>query len=181
MFDNSLIPIAHDLVGWLLVPTLGSLLAMVVMAVWEVGILCGERWRGLRLMRSRGDIDALEDYARLRIERADMLARIAPMLGLMGTLIPLGPGIAALSRGQFEVLASAVSVAFDTTVIGLAVGIVGFLIGRLRRRWYDRLIDAWEREASRPADRTSEPRTERSAAERSASGALSTPDGVASP
>jgi biopolymer transport protein ExbB/TolQ len=66
------------------------------------------------------------------------------MLGLMGTLIPLGPGIAALSRGEFEILARAVSVAFDTTVIGLAVGIVGFIIGRLRRRWYDRVLSEIE-------------------------------------
>ena len=62
------------------------------------------------------------------------------MLGLMGTLIPLGPGLAALGRGELDVLAQAVTVAFNTTVLGLLAGILGFVIGRLRRRWYDAAI-----------------------------------------
>ncbi|WP_070987776.1 MotA/TolQ/ExbB proton channel family protein [Halofilum ochraceum] len=140
MFDSALIPLAHEFVRWLLVPTIGLLLALVALALWEVGQVIGERLAGLRRLRERGSLDAVEAYGRRRIERADVLARVAPMLGLMGTLIPLGPGIAALSRGEFEILARAVSVAFDTTVIGLAVGIVGFIIGRLRRRWYDRVM-----------------------------------------
>ncbi len=140
MFDSALIPLAHEFVRWLLVPTIGLLLALVALALWEVGQVIGERLAGLRRLRERGSLEAVEAYGRRRIERADVLARVAPMLGLMGTLIPLGPGIAALSRGEFEILARAVSVAFDTTVIGLAVGIVGFIIGRLRRRWYDRVM-----------------------------------------
>lgn len=140
MFDSALIPLAHEFVRWLLVPTIGLLLALVALALWEVGQVIGERLAGLRRLRERGSLAAVEAYGRRRIERADVLARVAPMLGLMGTLIPLGPGIAALSRGEFEILARAVSVAFDTTVIGLAVGIVGFIIGRLRRRWYDRVM-----------------------------------------
>lgn len=144
MFDSALIPLVHELVRWLLVPTVALLLAMAALAVWELGILIGERLGGLERIRRAGDPDALMTYGRRRIERVDILARVAPMLGLMGTLIPLGPGIAALSRGEFEILARAVSVAFDTTVIGLALGITGYLIGRLRRRWYDRLLTELE-------------------------------------
>lgn len=144
MFDSAMIPLAHDFVSWLLVPTIGTLLALVALAVWETGIAIGERTSGLQRLIAGGDAQALEHYGRRRIERADILARVAPMLGLMGTLIPLGPGIAALSRGEFEILARAVSVAFDTTVIGLAVGILGFLLGRLRRRWYDRALATLE-------------------------------------
>ncbi|HJO36774.1 MAG TPA: flagellar motor protein MotA, partial [Gammaproteobacteria bacterium] len=62
----------------------------------------------------------------------------------MGTLIPLGPGLAALGRGELASLAEAVILAFDTTVLGLLVGLVGFVLGRLRRRWYDSLLDALE-------------------------------------
>lgn len=144
MFDSALIPLAHEFVRWLLVPTIALLLTLVALAVWETGITIGERGGGLKRLARHGSIAGLESYGRRRIERADILARVAPMLGLMGTLIPLGPGIAALSRGEFEILARAVSVAFDTTVIGLAVGIVGFIIGRLRRRWYDRVLAALE-------------------------------------
>jgi biopolymer transport protein ExbB/TolQ len=63
------------------------------------------------------------------------------MFGLMGTLIPLGPGLAALGRGDVASLANAVTVAFDTTVLGLAVGIVGFCLARARRSHYDRVFD----------------------------------------
>ncbi len=62
----------------------------------------------------------------------------------MGTLIPLGPGIAGLNRGEFDVLATAVMTAFDTTVLGLFAVVVGFVLGRLRRRWYDNLLDEME-------------------------------------
>jgi biopolymer transport protein ExbB/TolQ len=81
---------------------------------------------------------------RRRIERSDLLTRVAPMLGLMGTLIPLGPGLAGLGRGDIAILTGAIQVAFDTTVLGLLVGIIGFILGKLRRRWYDQLIDALE-------------------------------------
>ena len=36
------------------------------------------------------------------------------------------------------------SVAFDTTVLGLLVGIIGFVIGRLRRRWYEKTLNSME-------------------------------------
>jgi biopolymer transport protein ExbB/TolQ len=70
------------------------------------------------------------------LSRAELLAKIGPMLGLMGTLIPLGPGLAALGRGDIQGLAEAVVVAFDTTVVGMAAGGVAWAIARVRRRWY---------------------------------------------
>lgn len=124
-------------VGWLLTPVMLILLAMVAMAIWETGLAIGERSGGIRRLVVARRGDRLAHRARRAIERADLLARIGPMLGLMGTLIPLGPGLAGLGNGHLDVLAQAVTVAFNTTVMGLLVGIVGFLLGRLRRRWYD--------------------------------------------
>jgi biopolymer transport protein ExbB/TolQ len=106
-----------------------------------------ERWLALPRLRRRGSATVVAGLGRRRIERADLLARVGPMLGLMGTLFPLGPGLAALGRGELEVLAKAVTVAFDTTVIGLLIGIVGFVLGRLRRRWYDQVLDGLEERA----------------------------------
>ncbi len=101
----------------------------------------GERMDGLRKLREDGRTQQIERIGRKRIERADLIARIAPMLGLMGTLIPLGPGLAALGEGNVALLASAVTVAFDTTVLGLFGGVLGFLLARVRRRWYDELLN----------------------------------------
>lgn len=125
-------------------PTHCALFFAAAVSIWEVGLGVGERWRGLVAMKVAVDPSAILPLARKRVERADLLARVGPMLGLMGTLIPLGPGLAALGRGDMAQLAAAVIVAFDTTVLGLAIGIVGLVLGRLRRRWYDRVLDAQE-------------------------------------
>ncbi len=72
-----------------------------------------------------------------RIERTDIVTRIGPTLGLMGTLIPMGPGLAALGAGDVNTLANAIIVAFDTTVVGIGAGAVGYFVSKIRRRWYE--------------------------------------------
>ena len=71
------------------------------------------------------------------IEKTDIVTRIVPTLGLMGTLIPMGPGLAALGSGDVSTLANSIIIAFDTTVIGVGAGAVGYFISKLRRRWYE--------------------------------------------
>ncbi len=71
------------------------------------------------------------------IEKTDIVTRIGPTLGLMGTLIPMGPGLAALGSGDVSTLANSIIIAFDTTVIGVGAGAVGYFISKLRRRWYE--------------------------------------------
>ena len=134
----------HDAVTWLLSPALAALLLACAIAVIEAGIAAGERWFGLARLRSSGDMAKVQAIARHRLERADLLARIPPMLGLMATIIPLGPGLAALGKGDPAQLASAVTVAFDATVLGLVAGIGGLVIGKLRRRWYEETLEAME-------------------------------------
>ncbi|MGM0702583.1 MAG: MotA/TolQ/ExbB proton channel family protein [Pseudomonadota bacterium] len=142
--------LTHEFVGWLLAPILFLLMVAVAVAIWEAGISVSERFWVLPRLHRTGRPGAVTQLGRRRIERADLLARIGPMLGLMGTLIPLGPGLAALGRGELEVLADAVTVAFDTTVMGLLTGIVGFILARLRRRWYDNVLDALEESVTPP-------------------------------
>jgi len=137
----------HDAVSWLLMPSLAALLIACAIAVIEAGIAAGERFSGLRGLRASGDVARVQIIARHRLERADLLARIPPMLGLMATIIPLGPGLAALGNGDPAKLASAVTVAFDATVLGLVAGIGGLVIGKLRRRWYEETLDAMEHTA----------------------------------
>lgn len=144
MFDGSIFGVMHALVSYLLQPVIWALLILTALAVIEISSLFTERFIGLKRWRKSGDINAFEQMAAKRIERTDFLTRIAPMLGLMGTLIPLGPGLAALGDGNLDILTTAMSVAFDTTVLGLLVGIIGFVAGRLRRRWYELTFTAME-------------------------------------
>ncbi len=134
----------HTLIARLLPLTMLILLLACAVAFVELGLACGERWLGLRRLARSADVDQVERLARRRIERADLLARVPPMLGLMATIIPLGPGLAALGEGDPSRLASAVTVAFDATVLGLVAGIVGLWVGRLRRRWYEELLASME-------------------------------------
>jgi len=62
--------------------------------------------------------------------------RLGPMFGLMGTLIPLGPALIGLSTGDIQEMAQNLVVAFSTTVLGLAIGAVFYIISQIRRKWY---------------------------------------------
>ncbi len=64
------------------------------------------------------------------------LAKLGPILGLMGTLIPMGPALVGLASGDIASMASNMQVAFATTVIGLIIGAVGFIILQIKRRWF---------------------------------------------
>lgn len=134
----------HHLIARLLPVAMAVLLAACGAALIEAGLAIGERWLGLRRLERAGDPALVERLARRRIERCDLLARVPPMLGLMATIIPLGPGLATLGQGDPAQLASAVTVAFDATVLGLIAGIAGLWIGRLRRRWYEELLERME-------------------------------------
>ncbi len=70
-------------------------------------------------------------------QKTDTLVRLAPTVGLLGTLIPLGPGLAALGAGDLNTLAQSLMVAFDTTITGLAAGSIGFIISKNRKKWYN--------------------------------------------
>ncbi len=71
-----------------------------------------------------------------RLEKSKSMIRLGPMFGLMGTLIPMGPALLALTKGDVETLAGSLIIAFGTTVIGLLIGVVSYLITVARTRWY---------------------------------------------
>ena len=64
------------------------------------------------------------------------LTKLGPILGLMGTLIPMGPALVGLSTGDIASMAYNMQVAFATTVIGLFAGAIGFLTLQVKQRWY---------------------------------------------
>ncbi|MCI6994451.1 MotA/TolQ/ExbB proton channel family protein [uncultured Methanobrevibacter sp.] len=74
------------------------------------------------------------------LKKTDIITRIGPTLGLMGTLIPMGPGLAALGAGDINTLASSLTVAFNTTIVGIGSGALCYFIGKIRSSWYDRYL-----------------------------------------
>ena len=90
-----------------------------------------------RLALANKYIESEENHIDKIVEKTDIVTRIGPTLGLMGTLIPMGPGLAALGSGDVTTLSQAIIVAFDTTVVGIGAGAVAYLVSKIRRRWYD--------------------------------------------
>ncbi|NNG66460.1 MotA/TolQ/ExbB proton channel family protein [Caldanaerobacter subterraneus] len=85
-------------------------------------------------------IETEEIKAAKVLEPTDIIAKLGPLVGLMGTLIPLGPGLTALANGDIKLLAQSISVAFDNTLIGMASAGICYFISRVRRRWYQEYI-----------------------------------------
>jgi biopolymer transport protein ExbB/TolQ len=75
-------------------------------------------------------------YVSKRLDRVRLLVRAGPALGLMGTLIPLSPALAALGKGQPSVLADELQTAFSVTVVGVLVGLIAFTVALVRERYY---------------------------------------------
>ena len=84
--------------------------------------------------------DRLVEEEQSRLERivklSDLLAKLGPIFGLLGTLIPLGPGIIALGQGDTYTLSQSLLTAFDTTVAGLISAAVAMVISSVRKGWY---------------------------------------------
>ena len=82
-------------------------------------------------------------YSR-RIRISDIIAKIGPILGLLGTLIPLGPGIIALGQGDTITLSSSLLTAFDTTILGLLSAGTAMVISTIRKSWYNNYMSVLE-------------------------------------
>jgi len=85
-----------------------------------------------------------EFYTIKRLERTRILVRLGPMLGLMGTLIPLSPALVGLASGNTEQLAENLTTAFSVTVLGLLIGGLAFVISIVRDRLYAQDISDME-------------------------------------
>ena len=161
MFSSISVGLMHQITAILLEPVSLALIFFVVWGLYEVGISVGERTVEINKLIKTNDIPYVLSIAKKRIERADFITRLAPMLGLMGTLIPLGPGLAALGDGDVKILSTAMSVAFDTTVLGLLAGMTGFIISRLRKRWYDKALTIMEEQVEKKMDNKTEDNNEK--------------------
>jgi biopolymer transport protein ExbB/TolQ len=100
-----------------------------------------------RRMISEHALARYELRVQRRLDRTRLLVRAGPAIGLMGTLIPLAPGLAALADGDVTALAENLRDAFGATVVGLLVGTVAFALTLARTRMYTEDLAALEQGA----------------------------------
>lgn len=96
---------------------------------------------GRRLFEAAGDepklnllLSDFELETEKEISTSKTLTKMGPILGLMGTLIPMGPALVGLAQGDIASMAYNMQVAFATTVVGLTVSAIGFLTQQGRER-----------------------------------------------
>lgn len=82
------------------------------------------------LLVSNYELEADKNVATSKI-----LTKMGPILGLMGTLIPMGPALVGLATGDIASMAYNMQVAFATTVVGLVVSAIGFVTQQAKERW----------------------------------------------
>ena len=117
--------------------------------VGELNSKLPEKSRSLVIMYMRQVLDARDTPAQVQRLLANFeiaadkdlaisktLTKLGPILGLMGTLIPMGPALAGLASGDIDSMAYNMQIAFATTVVGLVAGAVGFLTQQVKQRWY---------------------------------------------
>ena len=95
-------------------------------------------WKGRVNLDIRAE-KTLQQYEMMtskQLDKTRLMIRVGPMLGLMGTLIPMGPALLALTKGDLTQMANCLIIAFGTTVSGLAVGVFAYVISMARERWY---------------------------------------------
>ena len=103
-------------------------------------------------------LDDLEIDAARRLARLSVATRVGPMLGLVGTLIPLGPALTGLAEGNMETLSGNLIIAFATTVFGILIGGLAYAMGLVRRVWYEQdlsdleFVAAGRAAAAQPVD-----------------------------
>ena len=81
-------------------------------------------------------ISNLENEADKDLSLSKMLAKMGPVLGLIGTLIAMSPALVGLSTGDISGMAYNMQVVFATTVVGLVISAVGLVTLQFKQRWY---------------------------------------------
>jgi len=126
-------------------PLLDQLAIAQLPALHEAATVFQTSWSnalGLLLQHAQSEayrgkiLTEFEIYVEKDLDHSRTLSKMGPILGLMGTLIPMGPALAGLASGDIAQMSHHMQVAFNTTVVGLVIGCVGFLILQVKQRWY---------------------------------------------
>ncbi len=79
--------------------------------------------------------DELDVSALKQLESVRLVSRIAPMLGLIATMVPMGPALKSLSNGNVQGISDNLIVAFSAVIFGLVIATITFWIATIKKRW----------------------------------------------
>lgn len=126
----------------LLWPVLALLALAFAYALWVAGATSMEALQRARRAgyvalpdRPEWTMDEFELWVLRRIEPLRLLSRLSPLLGLIATMIPLGPALQSVASGQGQLALAQFSNAFAGVVLALAAACIGLVAYSIRRRW----------------------------------------------
>ena len=99
----------------------------------NASLMAAAEWDRLECEKILSDLRGEHDR---ELERARFLTKVGPMLGLMGTLIPMGPALAGLASGDIASMAYNMQIAFATTVVGCFIAGSGVLVHSVKKHWF---------------------------------------------
>ncbi|MCU4677491.1 MotA/TolQ/ExbB proton channel family protein [Catenovulum sp. 2E275] len=79
--------------------------------------------------------DLLDVAALKELETVRNVSRLAPMLGLIATMIPMGPALKSLADGDVKGISENLIIAFSAVIFGLVIASVTFWIASVKKRW----------------------------------------------
>lgn len=107
----------------------------------------------VKVKKRETSFDDLEVFALKKLEKVRLVTRISPMLGLIATMIPMGPALKSLADGNIQGISDNLVIAFSSVIFGLVIATLTFWIATVEKRWLavelldcQKLIDSDERE-----------------------------------
>jgi len=128
-----------------LVPVLVAVCVLFLYSFWLLGGFAVQAWKrrsggGRPLLdyarvNPAADEDVLDLHAHKMLELPRIVARIAPMLGLVATMIPMGPALMGLSDGNLGKVSQNLTIAFAAVILALIAASLAYWVVSVRRRW----------------------------------------------
>ena len=161
--NNPIESLMYGASQFFLYPVLLAIAALFIHAFYALGAFVWQAWQrrsgkaaGFEMLAARQANPAitvldLEVLAAERLEFARIATRVAPMLGLVATMIPMGPALMALSDGQMADVSRNLTVAFSAVILALLAASISYTVVNVRRRWYAVDLAAIEHDAPQAA------------------------------
>ncbi len=141
----------YEISNLFLTPVLIIIILLFIYSFFQIGIFTVEAWSrkkhaksmkkgypiyGYHVKNNISDSDSLELFAFKKLENTSIVTRVSPMLGLVATMIPMGPALKALSNGNIQGISENLMIAFAAVILALITASITYWITTKRKGWY---------------------------------------------
>ena len=135
----------YQVASLFLIPALALIIAALAYALFALGAFLVEDlqrrrddWRAPLARRAQATQAASDDLELMilkDLEGLRIVSRSSPMLGLVATMIPMGPALLSLGQGDATGVGQNMVVAFSGVTLALIAASIAHYVLTVRRRW----------------------------------------------